>query len=260
MNVHKVISFQAADFIDIKNVRQIITGNLLYKDASELFYETSAGQYLYIFRYGVVSFFDYNPDEISSSFNVLQPYCRNFFTPDFNDELIVETSAPENRISHNKIEIKNEDPELIRMIMLNVSQSVTLDYYSDQTEKLLEETNSYTQLLARKGRLIIGGRKLKKFIGKTLLLKNRIAENLYIFDSPPETWENEQLDRLHNELKKSFDLQDRFRDVSEGLQIVKDNLELFKDILQYRTSLLLEWIVIILIAVEVINFFVGKIF
>jgi len=90
------------------------------------------------------------------------------------------------------------------------------------------------------------------------LLKNRIAENLYIFDSPPETWENEQLDRLHNELKKNFDLQDRFRDVSEGLQIVKDNLELFKDILQYRTSLLLEWIVIILIAVEVINFFLGK--
>jgi len=260
MNVHRVISYQAADFIDIKNLRQAINGNLLYRDASELFYEMTGGRYLYIFKYGVISFFDYEAGDISSFFGVLLPYCRNLFTPDFNDELIVETNAPENKISHNKIEIRNENSEMIRMIMLNVSQSVTLDYYSDQTEKLLEETNSYTQLLARKGRLVIAGRKLKKFIGKTLLLKNRIAENLYIFDSPPETWENEQLDRPHNELKKSFDLQDRFRDVSEGLQIVKDNLELFKDILQYRTSLLLEWIVIILIAVEVINFFLGKIF
>jgi uncharacterized Rmd1/YagE family protein len=260
MNIYKVVSYQAADFIDIKNIRQAINGDLLYKDASELFYEMSSARYLYVFRYGVISFFNYKPDEISSFFGVLQPYCRNFFTPDFNDELIVETNAIENKISHNKIEIKDNNPEVIRMIMLNVSQSVTLDYYSYQTEKLLEETNSYTQLLARKGRLIISGRKLKKFIGKTLLLKNRIAENLYIFDSPPETWENEQLDKLHNELKKNFDLQDRFRDVSEGLQIVKDNLELFKDILQYRTSLLLEWIVIILIAVEVINFFLGKIF
>ena len=260
MNVHKVVSYQAADFIDIKNLRQAINANLLYKDASELFYEMSGGQYLYVFRYGVISFFNYKPDDVSMFFQVLQPYCRNFFSPDFNDELIVETNASENRISHNKIEIKNDNAEVIRMIMLNVSQSVTLDYYSDQTEKLLEETNSYTQLLARRGRLIISGRKLKKFIGKTLLLKNRIAENLYIFDSPPETWENEQLDKLHSELKKSFDLQDRFRDVSEGLQIVKDNLELFKDILQYRTSLLLEWIVIILIAVEVVNFFLGKFF
>jgi len=259
MNISRVVSYQAADFIDVKSLRQTINGNLLYKDASELFYEMRPGQYLYIFRYGVASFFDYTPDEISSFFTVLQPYCRNFFTPGFNDELVVETNAAENKISHNKIEIKNDNPEVLRMIMLNVSQSVALDYYSDQTEKLLEETNSYTQLLARRGRLIISPRKLKRFIGNTLLLKNRIAANLYIFDSPPETWENEQLDRLHNELKKSFDLQDRFRDVSEGLQIVKDNLELFKDILQYRTSLLLEWIVIILIAVEVINFFLGKI-
>jgi uncharacterized Rmd1/YagE family protein len=146
------------------------------------------------------------------------------------------------------------------MIMLNVSQSVTLDYYSNQTEKLLEETNYHTQILERKGKLSISARKLKKFIGKTLLLKNRIAENLYIFDSPPETWEDERLDKLHNELKKSFDLQDRFRDISEGLGIVKDNLELFKDILQYRNSVLLEWIVIILIAIEVINFFLQKLF
>jgi uncharacterized Rmd1/YagE family protein len=74
-----------------------------------------------------------------------------------------------------------------------------------------------------------------------------------------ETWENEQLDKLRNELKKVL-ISRIDRDVSEGLQVVKDNLELFKDILQYRTSLLLEWIVIILIAVEVINFFLGKIF
>jgi uncharacterized Rmd1/YagE family protein len=259
VNRNKIVAYHTADFIDIKNVPQVINGNLLYKDASELFYEMNEGQYLYIFRYGAISFFNYEPGEISSFLETLRPYCRNFFHPGFNDELIVETNTSENRISHNKIEIKNCIPEVLRMIMLNVSQSVTLDYYSDQTEKLLEETNSYTQLLARRGRLVISGRKLKKFIGKTLLLKNRIAENLYIFDSPPEAWENEQLDKLHNELKKNFDLQDRFRDVSEGLQIVKDNLELFKDILQYRTSLLLEWIVIILIGVEVINFFLGKI-
>ncbi len=158
MNVHKVVSYQAADFIDIKNLRQAINGNLLYKDASELFYEMSSGRYLYLFRYGVISFFNYEPAEISSFFEVLQPYCRNFLTRDFNDELMVETNAVENRISHNKIEIKNDNPDVLRMIMLNVSQSVTLDYYSDQTEKLLEETNSYTQLLARKGRLIISGR------------------------------------------------------------------------------------------------------
>jgi uncharacterized Rmd1/YagE family protein len=83
---------------------------------------------------------------------------------------------------------------------------------------------------------------------------------LYIFDSPEETWEDENLNKLDIGLKKTFDLQARFRDIQEGLQIVKENLELFKDILQYRNSTVLEWIIIILILVEVLNLFIEKIF
>ncbi len=111
-----------------------------------------------------------------------------------------------------------------------------------------------------KSKLDISGKNLKKYIGKTLNLKNRIAENLYIFDSPPETWEDEQLNKIDVGLKKTFDLQERFRNISEGLQIIKDNLELFKDILQYRNSNMLEWIIIILIAVEVLNLLLDKLF
>ena len=256
--MYKVISYQVADFIDIRKLKPVVDLKLLYSDSSELFYTSGDARYIYIFKYGVISFFNYNTEDILPLFQFLKPFCRNFFAESFNDELIVDPEASENKISHNKIDIIKAEPEVIRMIMLNVSQSVTLDYYSDQTEKLLEETNYHTQLLERKGKPAISGRDLTKFIAKTLLIKNRIAENLYIFDSPPETWENEQLDKLHNDLKKNLDLQDRFRDVADGLAIVKDNLELFKDILQYRNSILLEWIVIILIAIEVIHFLIEK--
>src|SRR4030095_12605400 len=258
--MYRVISYQVADFIDTKNLKQAITGDLLYNDATELFYKTGDGKYIYLFRYGAVSFFNYPDDEIKSFLDFLRSHCRNWFSQSFSDEMRVETGATENKISYNKIEIKNTHHEVLRMIMLTMTQSVTLDYYSNQTELLLEETNSHTQLLEKKGKLHISGRKLKKFIGKTLLIKNRISENLYIFDSPVETWEHEELDRLYNDLKKTFDLNERFRDVSEGLNIVRDNLDLVKDIMQYSNSLLLEWIVIILIAIEVVHFLIAKFF
>jgi uncharacterized Rmd1/YagE family protein len=144
--------------------------------------------------------------------------------------------------------------------MLHVSQSVALDYYSEQTNKLLEETHAHTLILEQKGKLDISGRNLKRFIGKTLNLKNRIAENLYIFDSPDLTWEDEYLTKLDTGLKNTFDLQVRFRNVEEGLIIVKENLELFRDIMQHRKSTALEWVIIALILVEVINLAVEKIF
>ncbi len=258
--MYKVISYQVAESIDIKSVKNSLKSKLCYSDSSELFYETGSEQYVYIFKYGVVSFLNYDTPAKSAFLGVIGAQCRNLFHEAMNDEFLVQTGSPENKISHNKVEMINADREALRMIMLNVSQSVALDYYSAQTDKLMEETNYHTQLLAKKGRLVISGYNLRKFIGKTLLLKNRITENLYIFDSPPETWENEQLDKLHNGLIKNFDLQQRFRNVSDGLGIVKENLELFKNLLQTRNSTVLEWIVIALIAIEVINFLIEKFF
>ncbi len=253
--MYKVISYQVADSIDIKSCKINFKAELVYGDSEELFYQATGERYIYIFKYGVVSFLNYDAVEISGFLRFISPFCKNRFDEALSEEFIVETGASENKVSYNKIEITAADQKVIRIIMLNVSQSVALDYYSEQSRRLLEETNNHTQVLEKKGRLAISGTKLKKFIGKALLLKNRITENLYIFDSPLETWEDEKLDKLYTELKKNFDLQDRFRSVTEDLAIVKDNLELFRDILQYRNTVFLEWIVIILIAIEVVNYF-----
>ena len=256
----QVLSYQIADNIDIKSFKVAFKAELHYSDSDELFYTTDTEKFIYVFKYGVVCFLNYDSIRISEFLQLIRPFCKNPFEESLSEEFQIDTNSNEYKIGYNKIEIVNADIETLRLVMLNVSQSVSLDYYSEQTNRLLEETNFHTQNLERKGRLDISGKNLKKYIGKTLILKNRIAENLYIFDSPPETWENENLNKIDMALKKTFDLQERFRNISEGLQIVKENLELFKDILQYRNSNLLEWIVIILIFVEVLNLFFSKLF
>jgi uncharacterized Rmd1/YagE family protein len=258
--LYKIVSYQLADSIDLKNLRLVFKAQLVYGDTDELFYNTGDVQYLSVFRYGVISLMNNDQNETDSLLRFIAPFCRNRFTEPLSDEFAVETGASEKKIGHNKVEITDAEPRVLRMIMLTLAQSVALDFYSQQAITLLEDTNYHTQVLEKKGRLSITGNNLKKYIGKTLLLKNRISQHLYIFDSPPETWEDERLDKLHSDLKRNFDLTDRFRGVSESLGIVKENLELFRDILQYRTGVFLEWIIIALIAVEVIHFFYDKIF
>jgi uncharacterized Rmd1/YagE family protein len=130
---------------------------------------------------------------------------------------------------------------------------VALDHYAEVADKLVDETSLQTQYLEKKGKLNISGKRLKKYIGRTLNLKSNISENLYIFDSPPETWEDEDLNKIDQGLKRTFDLQVRFRHIQDSLQIVKENLELFKDMLQYRGSYVLEVIIVMLILFEVVN-------
>jgi required for meiotic nuclear division protein 1 len=256
----QVFSYQIADSIDIKSFKAFFKGDLLHNDADELFYKTDPDHFLYVFKYGVICFLNFDDKKIGEFFQQITPFCKNLFEQKLNEEFQIETSAKENKFGYNKIEIAEADTETLRLVMLNVSQSVALDYYYEQTTRLLEETNYHTQILEKKGKLDISGRKLTKYIGRTLNLKNRIAENLYIFDSPDETWEDENLNKIDIGLKRTFDLQERFRNIQEGLEIVKENLELLKDIMQYRNSNLLEWIIIILIFVEVVNLFIEKLF
>jgi required for meiotic nuclear division protein 1 len=258
----RVLSIQLADAIDIKQFKQVFKAELLHEDSDELYYRVNreTQKYLSVFKYGIVCFLGYNEIEITALLQVITPYCKNPFEQQISDEFEVETNAPKNKFGFNKIAIQNPHTEALRLIMLNVSQSVALDYFSQQTNILLEDTTYHTQLLEKKGRLGLRGSALKKYIGRTLNIKNRIEVNLYIFDSPDETWEDEDLNQLDIGLKKTFDLQARFKNIREGLEIVKENLELFKDLLQYRNSVVLEWIIILLILVEVINLLLEKLF
>lgn len=254
------MSFQIADSIDIKLFKTAYAANIHFADSDELFYHVETYKYLYVFKYGIVCFLGYDETEMSVFLQLIAPYCRNFFDQKLSDEFDIETDAQTVNYGYNKIEIPSPGIDVIRLIMLNVSQSVSLDYFDQQTNILLEETNYHTQELEKKGRIDLRNKELRKYIGRTLNLKNKIAGNLYIFDSPEATWEDENLNKLDLGLKKTFDLQSRFRTIQEGLQIVKDNLELFKDLLQYRNSVVLEWVIIALILVEVLNIFLEKLF
>lgn len=255
----KVLAYQIADSIDIRAFKTSFKAEVHYSDNDEVFYVIDNDKYIYVFKYGVVSFLNYDEIKISEFIRFITPFCKNFSESKHSEEFEIETGAEEIRFGFNKISIETPNVEVFRLIMLNVSQSVALDYYYEITNKLLLETKLQTQYLEKKGRLNISGTNLKKYIGRTLNLKSSISENLYIFDAPPETWEDEDLNKIHNGLKKTFDLQVRFRHIQESLQIIKDNFELFKDIMQYRSSYVLEIIIILLILVEVINLIIEKV-
>lgn len=256
----KVISYQLAESIDLKGFCKAFAADLHYSDPSELFYRLDSEQYVYVFKYGAVCFLNMAQASIESFIQQLGPFCRNRFTTPFTDEFIIEPGSRDVKVGFNKVEVPTTNIDMLRLVMLNVAQSVALDYYEDQGSQLLANTNYHTQVLENKGRLDVSGVKLKKYIGKTLLLRNRIAENIYVFDSPPETWEDETLNKIDAELKRTFDLHVRVRTLHESLNIIRDNLELFQGLLQHRHSSLLEWIVIILIFIEILHMVFEEVF
>ena len=253
-----VVAYQVANTINIKASKQQLPWQLLFQDSDELFFLSSKYKFVYVFHYGMVSFFNLSADERDAALKEIQPYCENYLGGIISEEVQVIIKPNTLQVNFESIVLPDLNSEMIRLVMLNASQSVALDRFSKITEDLLIETNEHTKYLENKGKLDISGNKLKRFIGKVLNIKNKISENLYIFDSPEITWEDEQLNRLNLELKKTFDLKDRYHLIHDRIEIIKENLELFKDIMDHRESSRLEWIIIILILVEVVDMFILK--
>ncbi|GER58242.1 RMD1 family protein [Patiriisocius marinus] len=258
--MYKVQSHQIAQHINIRLARKSLTGSLLFSDSDELFYKISEKKYVYVFQFGIISYFNVSSSEILNIESQLSPFIKGNVEGDLSEDIDVSVKENIQKVSFDKVVIPTMNDEMIRLIMLHTSQSVALDRYSDITEQLLEEASVHTKSLELRGKLNISSSKLKKYIGRTLNIKNSIYENLYIFDSPEATWQDEQLAKLDIELKQTFDLKNRYRNIQDRITIIKENLELFKDIWNHRESSMLEWIIIILIVIEVIDMFINKIF
>ena len=253
---YEVVAYQISASINIRQSRTLLPLSVLFTDSEELYLKNGEDKFIYIFQYGMVSFFNHEQNEINEILSKLISASKGNIKDQLSEKIQVHIVHGQRKVSFDKVILPDFDTESIRMVMLNTSQSVALNRYADITEQLLEETNEHTKYLEQYGKLDIGGNKLKRFIGKVLNIKNQISENLYIFDAPDVTWENEKLNQLNQELKRTFDLKDRYRNIHERIEIIKENLGLFKDIMYHSESSRLEWIIIILILVEVVDLFV----
>lgn len=155
--------------------------------------------------------------------------------------------------SFGEIYIEHWTVDVIHLMMLNLSQSAALFHYQTLSEGLLDSTRRYTLQLEQKGKVSLKGKKLLRFIGTSLGIKNKISENLYVFESPRMAYDQAALSRLDLQLSDELDIKYRYSAIQEQLGIIQENLDLFKDISLHQHSSRLEWIIIWLILFEVIH-------
>jgi len=255
----KLSAFLVANQLDIKGIKSFLDIKPLADSSSELFYSFSGGKYQYYFNYGVMVFTGYSEDEMKWAVKTVAPFQRN---PALNwmrdDHDLRQEDRSDLLFEFDEVVLGRLDEKVIRIAMVNVAQSVALDYYHDVSENLLTEVRGFATQLELTGKLKISRKNMMRFMGKALNTQNDIAENIYIFDAPELVWDDEYLDKLHQGLIKHFDLKVRFSEVEYTLRIIEDNLSVFREIINQRESSLLERIIIILILVEVFDLLITK--
>ena len=251
----KIEAIQIAEFFNIKKFRAEFRAEAFSGSTSEVFYAlTDTNRYLYVFDYGVVVFANYDAVAKSEFVQFVKNYTTTVVNLNLFEEYKINTDEKLHRalVKNDYVTVPQIDSSLLRIVMLNIGQSVALEYYEVLTDELITSSKYYILELEHRGKLSISKTDLLKYIGKVLNVKNSIVDNLYILDDPNLVWDNEELNLLNRLLKTNFDINPRFKDLDYRLQIVENNLTLFTDVLNVRESTRLEWIIIILILIEIV--------
>lgn len=256
----RLSAFLVANQLDIKGVKAFLDIKPLADSSSELFYSFGQEKFQYYFNFGVMVFVGYGEDEMKYAVKAVQAYLKEPLNVWLRDDHTIKVEEmTETAFNFDELIVKKLDEKVIRIAMFNLAQSVALDYYHDVTENLLTEVKSFANELEQTGKLKISRNNMMRFLGRSLNTQNDIAENIYIFDEPDLVWDDEYLDKLHQGLTKHFDLRVRFNEIEYTLRIIKDNLTVFREIIHHRESNTLEYIIIMLILVEVFELILSKV-
>ena len=221
-------------------------------------FKISKSEYLYIKDFGGLAFLGVEKAKVSSILNLLQTKYQAVVAQE-SDSLIIHEKGIDQQKKTEGLCVLIMNIDIVHIVALNLAQSATLFYYQSLSDKLLEETRVHTNELESKGKVSLRKKELLKYIGSTLNIKNKIVENLYVFESPMLAYENAELSKIDSLLLEDLEIKMRYNGIKEQLNIVHENLDLFKDISLHQHSSNLEWIIIVLILFEVIHVIIENI-
>jgi len=227
----------------------------------EMVLQIADNSFAFIYNYGSVVFFNV-PEPIQEKYlafvrEQIKGTNQAAKLGDTNDVFLLETrqdlGATVNQVSFDRVATGKVTYTKVKIICMLVAESTALDYYDILIENLLEQATVYTKRLEHEGKFVDSKEDLLKFVGMCLSAKQDIISNLYIVDSPDETWDSPELDKIFHDLKTMLEIDVRYRAVEYKSKIIQESVEVITDLVKTKREVMLELIVILLITFEVIT-------
>lgn len=228
--------------------------------ADPLVLEPARGSFVAVTKFGGVVLWNCAPDVSRELVRAVEEGCGAGHGEErLGDQLEVHVGQPENKVTFNEIWLRELTLDKLTIISLALAQSVALDSIEREVAEALKLFAPVVVGLRGGGRLTLGEREVLQAVGFALEVRQQVLANLTLFDKPPETWESEALERLDNQLYDFFDLEERLAAIKEKGAYFADVNATLMNLLNHRKSVRLEWIVIILIFIEVVLFVIVEV-
>ena len=259
-HVFRIKAVHVAEKLRLKELRERLSRAPEEFSNYEMVLNYGLDSYAFLYNYGSIVFFNVPEELQEKEINTLQEFRTSASLGRTTDAFLLEVlppspgipNEPANRVFFDRVVVTQLSYPKIKIACMRVAESTALEYYEILIENLLERANTFSKKLERQGRFLESSEDLIKFIGMCLNTKQEVISNLYIVDSPDETWESVELDKVFQDLKIMFEIDTRYRALEHKINIIQESIEVIVDLAKSKRETKLELIIILLIAFEIV--------
>ena len=139
-------------------------------------------------------------------------------------------------------------PEIVSTV---IAKSVALEKTEKHLEGILDKLENMIDKL-EKGKLNISNKELAKTTSKIVRHEYNTIAYIMILDKPDITWTNSDAESLHEQMSEFFELNDRYIILKEKTDILNSIIKGFSSISYSIRGLFVEWIIVVLILIEIV--------
>ncbi len=162
-------------------------------------------------------------------------------------------------VKDGKVVFSKFSLDAVEVLALVLSMSVSLEYFEDKVDIILEKVNFHKEFL-KKAKIKFKSHHMLKLWAEVLEIKKSILNHLYIVDKPDIVWDNPLLEGLYERLVYLYDIEERFEALEYKIDFVNEVVSFVQEWLSSRKDHFLERIIILLIAFEIVVYLIELFF
>jgi len=250
----QVKAVQLGQAINLKSAFKVLDFKQISKEP--YLYEVSANSWIAVLRYGVIVFGNVKASAQTVIIDKIRPFVDSESNQE-NWEVLNLKVGPKYRFRLKNGVIYCSELELgvKQLISIILARSVVLEFLEKQTDEILAKFSDIIETFHQKGRIFAGSTKLLKLVGASMKIKNDSIYQLSMLDKPDFTWDDAQLDILYTDLEEEYEISSRYRILRDKINTLFEDSHFILQYLEGRRALLLEFIIVVLIVIEIILFF-----
>jgi uncharacterized Rmd1/YagE family protein len=214
-----------------------------------------------IFKFGVAVFWGLGYDENQNLLADLKKFEQDSLAEPITDEFSFVENQANSRIHEDQIDlIGGEDAILEKLaVSYGIAQSLKLAQFELAAQKTIDGTKYIPESIAASGVTHLSRRAIAKLRGELYLAKSYINLQFDLLDTPEFFWEYPELEGVYQMAANYLEVKPRLEILDKKLEVIHELFDMLADEQKHKHSSFLEWIIIWLIAVEIVIFLVHDI-